>query len=152
MSSHAGRLQPLSRRFTYVLDPLLEIQLVLRLHEWPSELAPIDQIAKVGAPILVIGGDKDHLTPAQETQELYRKALEPKMLWIVPGSGHADFLRTHPVEFERIVDGFFDKYLKRKYGGDPKMVPRAGLEPAIPYGRLILSQPRIPFRHPGKRK
>ena len=29
------------------------------------------------------------------------------------------------------------------------MVPRAGLEPACPYGRWILSPLRLPFRHLG---
>ena len=30
------------------------------------------------------------------------------------------------------------------------MVPRAGVEPARPYGQWILSPQRLPFRHPGK--
>jgi hypothetical protein len=29
------------------------------------------------------------------------------------------------------------------------MVPRAGVEPARPYGQWILSPQRLPFRHPG---
>ena len=29
------------------------------------------------------------------------------------------------------------------------MVPRAGVEPARPFGQRILSPPRLPFRHPG---
>ena len=29
------------------------------------------------------------------------------------------------------------------------LVPGAGLEPACPYGRRILSPLRLPFRHPG---
>ncbi len=29
------------------------------------------------------------------------------------------------------------------------MVPGTGLEPALPFGNLILSQKRLPFRHPG---
>jgi hypothetical protein len=31
------------------------------------------------------------------------------------------------------------------------MVPRAGVEPARPYGQRILSPQRLPFRHPGTR-
>ena len=30
------------------------------------------------------------------------------------------------------------------------MVPRAGVEPARPFGQRILSPQRLPFRHPGK--
>ena len=29
------------------------------------------------------------------------------------------------------------------------MVPRAGVEPARPFGQRILSPQRLPFRHPG---
>ena len=28
-------------------------------------------------------------------------------------------------------------------------MPGAGIEPALPYGKGILSPPRLPFRHPG---
>ena len=31
------------------------------------------------------------------------------------------------------------------------VVPRAGVEPARPYGQRILSPQRLPFRHPGTR-
>lgn len=98
--------------FGHLLEPLLSVQLVLRMHEWPGELAPIDEIARVGAPILVIGGEQDHLTPVGETQALFQRALEPKELWIVPGAGHADFLRSRPSDFESVVCGFLDRYLK----------------------------------------
>ena len=30
-----------------------------------------------------------------------------------------------------------------------KVVPRAGVEPARPFGQRILSPQRLPFRHPG---
>jgi pimeloyl-ACP methyl ester carboxylesterase len=113
---HRAILNRLTDRFGilgYALEPMLEAQLVVRLHEWPSELAPINEIAKVGAPILVIGGELDHLTPAEETREIFARAAEPKELWIVPGSGHADFLQTRPSDYERIVCGFFDRYLRK---------------------------------------
>jgi uncharacterized protein len=113
---HRAILHRLKDRFGiigYGLEPLLRVQLIARLSEWPSELAPINEIAKVSAPILVVGGENDRLTPIEETREMYQKALEPKTLWIVPGAGHVDYLKTHPADFERIVGGFFDKYLKK---------------------------------------
>jgi len=80
---HRAILNRLTDRFGilgYALEPLLSVQLIARLHEWPSELAPVNEIAKVNAPILVIGGEKDHLTPLDETRELFEKAQEPKLL------------------------------------------------------------------------
>lgn len=117
---HRAILNRLTDRFGflgYVLEPLLEVQLVLRLHEWPHELSPVNQVGKVGAPILVIGGGQDHLTPVSETMELYRRAAEPKDFWIVPGAGHADFLRAQPEEFQRRVGAFFARYLQPPSGG-----------------------------------
>ena len=32
---------------------------------------------------------------------------------------------------------------------DSLVVPRAGVEPARPFGQRILSPQRLPFRHPG---
>src|SRR5690606_35597899 len=37
----------------------------------------------------------------------------------------------------------------RRAGGRGEVVPGAGLEPACPRGRPILSRRRLPFRHPG---
>lgn len=31
-------------------------------------------------------------------------------------------------------------------------VPGAGVEPARPFGQMVLSHPRLPFRHPGERQ
>ena len=46
---------------------------------------------------------------------------------------------------------------ERCLGGNPAaavgeaklLVPGTGLEPVLPFGKLILSQKRLPFRHPG---
>jgi hypothetical protein len=43
---HYAILNRLTDRFGilgYALEPMLEVQLVIRLHEWPSELAPIEE-------------------------------------------------------------------------------------------------------------
>lgn len=117
---HRAILNRLTDRFGFLgygLEPLLEVQLVLRLHEWPHELSPVDEVGKVGAPILVIGGAQDHLTPVKETMELYRRAAEPKEFWIVPGAGHADFLQAQPEEYRRRVGAFFARYLQPQLGG-----------------------------------
>ena len=114
---HRAILNRMTDRFGllgYAAEPLLEIQLILRLQEWPGDLAPVEQIDKVGAPVLVIGGEDDHLTPVGETRELYRRAREPKQLWIVPGAGLADFLRAQPAEYARTVGGFFATHLRSK--------------------------------------
>ena len=97
----------------YVLEPAFLAQIILRLDEWPGSLSPTDRIATINAPVLVMGGEVDHLTKENETRELFDHAREPKQLWIVPKCGHADFLAKMPREFEEIVGGFLEKYLRK---------------------------------------
>lgn len=111
---HRALLNRLTDRFGvlgYVLEPAFLAQIVLRLGEWPSSLSPVDRIAELKAPVLVIGGEVDHLTKPSETRELFGHARDPKQLWIVPKSGHDDFLAKQPLEFGKIIGDFLGKYL-----------------------------------------
>jgi fermentation-respiration switch protein FrsA (DUF1100 family) len=94
------------------LAPLLLWQLPARLGVRSSDLRPIDHIASVSCPVLVIGGAVDrHTTPA-ETRALYSAAREPKELWIVPAAGHVDLHRFAPRKYEQRVLAFFDAALR----------------------------------------
>jgi uncharacterized protein len=48
-------------------------------------------------PILLIHGDQDGTVPADHSQRLYEGAAEPKELWIVPGAGHIQSLKTKSI-------------------------------------------------------
>jgi pimeloyl-ACP methyl ester carboxylesterase len=111
---HRALLNRLTDRFGalgYLLEPAFLGQVVLRLGEWPGSLSPVDRIADLKAPVLVIGCEVDHLTKESETRELFDHARAPKQLWIVPQCGHDDFLARRPVEFGKIVGGFLERYL-----------------------------------------
>jgi pimeloyl-ACP methyl ester carboxylesterase len=113
---HRALLNRLTDRFGiigYALEPAFLAQIVLRLNEWPGSLSPTDRIGTINAPVLVIGGEADHLTKEYETRELFDHAKQPKQLWIVPKCGHADFLAKMPREFEEIVGRFLEKYLRK---------------------------------------
>lgn len=61
-------------------------------------------------PILFIAGEKAH--SLYFSQDAYKKAREPKELYIVPGAIHVDLYdRVKMIPFDKI-QGFFDKYLK----------------------------------------
>lgn len=60
----------------------------------------------VTCPALIICGDHDVIS-IEHTVEIYR-SLPHGALWVVPGSGHAT-LREHAGEFDRVVEGFFEK-------------------------------------------
>lgn len=62
--------------------------------------------------VFIIGGVKDQRIPLSNQQELFKAAGEPKKLWIAPEADHLEVRSLWPVEYERKVITFFDKYLK----------------------------------------
>ena len=50
----------------------------------------IDRIARVQAPLLVIGGDQDRIVPIEQTRRVYEAAQDPKTLLIIRGADHND--------------------------------------------------------------
>jgi fermentation-respiration switch protein FrsA (DUF1100 family) len=52
--------------------------------------ATIDRIARVNAPILVIGGDQDRIVPIEQTRRVYEAARDPKSLLVINGADHND--------------------------------------------------------------
>jgi alpha-beta hydrolase superfamily lysophospholipase len=94
-----------------LLAPLLLVQIEPRLGVAPSDLEPIRNIAKLGAPVMIVGGSRDQHTTAEETRDLYAAAAAPKRLWIVDGAAHQDFARFDRAEYERNVVAFLRETL-----------------------------------------
>jgi pimeloyl-ACP methyl ester carboxylesterase len=89
-------LGPLGRAGT----PLLLMQVHARLGIPASRLHPVDHIANVGCPILIVSGTKDRNTTPEDTRMLFSQAREPKELWLVPNAGHADLHQADTTEYE----------------------------------------------------
>jgi fermentation-respiration switch protein FrsA (DUF1100 family) len=102
------RLGPLAP----VLAPLLVAQLRPRLGAGPEDLRPIDGIARLGAPVLVVAGELDRHTTLAESEALFAAAAAPKELWIVAGAHHQDFLAKDPDAYRERVIGFLRRYLR----------------------------------------
>lgn len=96
------------------LAPLLLLQLRPRLGVWPSDLKPVDRIALLRCPILVIGGAVDQHTTAADTQRLYAAARQPKELWLIPGAAHVDYLRAAGEDYRRRVLAFLERALRTR--------------------------------------
>ena len=58
--------------------------------EWGNPAPPLEAIAKIEAPILIIHGADDHFFPAADAEALYGNAPEPKRLKLIPHFGHAE--------------------------------------------------------------
>ena len=73
------------------------------------------------APLLVASGTADHLTTCRETQALFKRASEPKQLWMVDGAAHVDLERFSPDHYWNIVLPFLSAHL-RTVGSEPKLI------------------------------
>jgi alpha-beta hydrolase superfamily lysophospholipase len=67
--------------FGRLAAPLLLGQLPLRLGISANDLRPIDHVASVTCPILIMSGEKDRHTTAEETRAIFVRAKAPKDLW-----------------------------------------------------------------------
>ena len=101
------RLGPLAE----LVAPALLLQLEPRLGISPDALRPIDRIAGIGTPVLVIAGTDDPHAPLSQSWALYEVARPPKAFWAVEGAGHVDFHRAAPADYERRVLGFLEDHL-----------------------------------------
>jgi hypothetical protein len=72
---------------------------------------PFDDIETISPrPMLFITGDKAH--SREFSEEAYKRAAEPKELYIVPGAGHVDLYdKTDLIPFDKLTS-FFTKNLK----------------------------------------
>ena len=86
-----------------VLAPALLVQLKPRLGISPSQLCPIEHVAKVDCPVLIASGDCDAHTTLPETERLFAAAREPKQLIIFEGAAHDDLLAHDRERYGEIV-------------------------------------------------
>jgi fermentation-respiration switch protein FrsA (DUF1100 family) len=90
------------RRFA----PLLLMQLHARLAVSADDLRPVDHIATVSCPLLLMNGEKDRSTRPEDARLLFSRAASPKQLWLVPNAGHVDLHKAATAEYEARVLAF----------------------------------------------
>ncbi len=93
------------------LAPLFTLQIKPRLGVGVKNLRPLEGIARIRCPVLVIGGSDDRRTPPEQTRQLFATAPDPKEMWIVSGASHTDFHRFAEPEYEARVLAFLETYL-----------------------------------------
>ena len=77
-------------------SPYTSIANVAQKHYWylPTRLLVLDKfdvvekIRRIGAPLLIVHGERDTIIPASFGRGLFDKALEPKELSFISGAGH----------------------------------------------------------------
>ena len=92
--------------FGRILTPVLLNQLQWRLGVSASQLCPVDHIAIVECPVLIISGERDRNTRPSDTRMLFEHARSPKELWFVPNAGHVDLHRAAREDYESRILAF----------------------------------------------
>lgn len=96
-----------------------------------SKIHPKDYIAKIAPrPVFLIHGEADHVVPTHHGKVLFKRAKEPKELWIATGKGHTSTWQRHPKEMERRALAFYQKYLALEASAIKKPPTPARLAPA----------------------
>jgi alpha-beta hydrolase superfamily lysophospholipase len=101
-----NRMENYLGAFGRILTPLLLNQLQWRLGVSASQLRPVDHIADVECPVLIMSGEKDRKTRPSDTQMLVERARSPKHVWFVPNAGHVDLHRAAREDYESRVLAF----------------------------------------------
>jgi fermentation-respiration switch protein FrsA (DUF1100 family) len=57
-------------------------------------------------------GTQDQAVAVWQSEALFRKAGQPKELWILEGAEHTALFNLAPAEYERRVVGFLDRHLR----------------------------------------
>lgn len=83
-----------------------------RLGMDPEEFSPKYNIEKLnGKPVFIINGADDTLSPRHDARKLYRRAKEPKQIWIVPNATHTEVADVAGRQYKNRLSEFYDKYL-----------------------------------------
>ena len=92
----------------------ITVQIIrLRLGISPGDIVPENVVGKISPrPIFIIHGLNDKTISPDDGRALYAAAREPKELWLVPGSGHAQGVKVAKEEYTRRVVAFFDQYVR----------------------------------------
>jgi fermentation-respiration switch protein FrsA (DUF1100 family) len=66
------------------------------------------KVASIGAPVLVLHGDRDEIVPLAHALRIYERAHPPKRLWVIPGAHHNDTYLVGGEAYFRVWAEFLD--------------------------------------------
>jgi len=109
----AGRARRYLGPLAPVFAPLLLAQVQARIAIPANRLRPVDHIAQIGAPVLIVNGTQDNYTSIDDARALLAAASDPKQLWAVQGAGHVDLYAFAKAQYQQQVGDFLDRYMTR---------------------------------------
>lgn len=84
-----------------------------------GELDPVDDVPRLGRPLLVIHGDADGVVPWDQGQALYAAAREPRELWTIAGGGHTPSFRRAVGDRRQALVEYLERHAGHQYNQRP---------------------------------
>ena len=107
----ASRVRANIGPFAPLFASLVMLEMQSRLEIPANRLRPIDRMARIGAPVLIVNGTDDNHTTIAEARAELAAAVAPKELWAVEGAGHVNLYSYAKAEYERRIGDFLARYL-----------------------------------------
>jgi len=84
---------------------------VVALTNEGAYLNAIDVVDSLNKPLFLMHGTEDRMVSVGHSERLFKKAKEPKHLWIAKGAQHSRIFNKFPKEYEQKVLGFLRFHL-----------------------------------------
>lgn len=107
----ASRVRSVIGPFAPLVASLVMVEMQSRMEIPANRLRPIDRLAKIGAPVLIVNGTEDKHITIEEARAELAAAAPPKELWAVEGAGHVNLHQFATAEYERRIGDFLARYL-----------------------------------------
>jgi dienelactone hydrolase len=86
--------------------------LQMRIGANPAAVRPVDMIAKLApCPVYIFGAANDLQAPPESIQTMYKRAVEPKELYIAPNATREFLVDVNNLDLRKKLVDFFDTYL-----------------------------------------
>jgi fermentation-respiration switch protein FrsA (DUF1100 family) len=90
---------------------ILLTQIESRLGIAAQDLRPIDKLANVGCPVLILAGSEDQHTTLAQSEEMFAAAHEPKELVIFEGAPHVDLFAFDRDRYKAATLEFLNQHM-----------------------------------------
>ncbi|WP_197527774.1 alpha/beta hydrolase [Posidoniimonas polymericola] len=77
-----------------------------------EDLRPVDAVAHLTCPVMIVGGATDAQTTPEDTRRLFAAANEPKELVWFEGLGHQNYAKWAPERYRQTVVRFVAEHLR----------------------------------------
>lgn len=96
----------------FPIIPIILHYIRRNLNANPERYSPKYNIAKIAPrPVFIIHGRYDNVVPAAQAKMLFKKAGDPKEIWLVPGAKHNKCAEVGGFEYKQRLGDFFRRYL-----------------------------------------